>query len=362
MYESVNGCKSRKGKMYKKERIFMQKGNLAKRIAAGLLTGLVSAALLAGCGGGGKPSGGSGSGAANNPPKIEVPARAPVSTPPTMTFKFGQTEAKVYELTGVDLKNIIRTNKLVAMGDDIFFHTDTKHYEDKLQHVNKVTMKNETIANLTDLGPSGDIHEMTTNGKIVLWQSNRKATEKDKLVIYDGKEAKAAGKWSGSPLADPDSDKFFVLWGHELREQQLENGEWKINKKLIEDYQKLDPEFGRVSFKSVCVKDGEIYIRYFLPKKDGEKDDTPMLIAFDKSGKELRRYEGVKELPRGWAVTENYVIATGSKGVFRVYDRKSGKELGEAKIEMRPFALCTVKGNDVIVYDDRANKLYRIDF
>ena len=87
-----------------------------------------------------------------------------------------------------------------------------------------------------------------------------------------------------------------------------------------------------------------------------------MLIAFDKNGKELRRYEGVKELPRGWAVTENYVIATGSKGVFRVYDRKSGKELGEAKIEMRPFALCTVKGNDVIVYDDRAKKLYRIDF
>lgn len=341
----------------------MQKGTLAKRIAAGLLTGLFSAALITGCGGGGgKPSGGSGSGAANNPPKIETPARAPVSTPPTMTFKFGQTEAKVYELTGVDLKNIIRTNRIVTMGDDIFFHTDTKYYEDKLQHVNKVTLKNETISNLVDLGPSGDIHEMTTNGKIVLWQSNRKATEKDKLVIYDGKEAKTAGKWSGSPEGDPSSDNFYVLWGHELREQTLENGEWKIGKKLIEDYQKMDPEFGRVSFKNVCVKDGEIYIRYFLPKKDGEKEDTPMLIALDKNGKELRRYEGVKELPRGWAVTENYVIHSGSKGDFRVYDRKTAKLLGEAKIEMRPFVLWTKTGNDVIVYDDRAKKLYRIDF
>ena len=340
----------------------MQKGTLAKRIAAGLLTGLVSAALVTGCGGGGKPSGGSGSGAANNPPKIETPARAPVSTPPTMTFKFGETEAKVYELTGVDLKKIIRTNRIVMLGDDIFFHTDTKYYEDKLQHVNKVTLKNETISNLVDLGPSGDIHEMTTNGKIVLWQSNRKATEKDKLVIYDGKEAKAAGKWSGSPEGDPGSDNFYVLWGHELREQTLENGEWKIGKKLIEDYQKMDPEFGRVSFKNVCVKDGEIYIRYFLPKKDGEKEDTPMLIALDKNGKELRRYEGVKELPRGWAVTENYVIHSGSKGDFRVYDRKTAKLLGEAKSEMRPFVLWTKTGNDVIVYDDRAKKLYRIDF
>ena len=338
----------------------MQNSTLAKRIAAGLLTGLVSAALITGCGGGGKPSGGSG--AANNPPKIEVPARAPVSTPPTMTFKFGATEAKVYGLTGVDLKKIIRTNRIVMLGDDIFFHTDTKYYEDQLQHVNKVTLKNETLSNLVDLGPSGDIHEMTTNGKIVLWQSNRKATEKDKLVIYDGKEAKVAGKWSGSPEGDPDSDNFYVLWGHELREQKLENGEWKIDKKLIEDYQKLDKEFGRVSFKNVCVSKGEIYIRYFVPKKDGEKNDTPMLIAFDKDGKELRRYEGIKDLPRGWAVTENYVIHSGSKGDFRVYDRKTAKLLGETKIEMRPFVLWTKTGNDVIVYDDRAKKLYRIDF
>ncbi len=175
------------------------------------MTGLISAALVAGCGGG-QPGGGSG--AANNPPKIETPARAPVSTPPTMTFKFGQTEAKVYELTGVDLKKIIRTNRIVMLGDDIFFHTDTKYYEDQLQHVNKVTLKNETLSNLVDLGPSGDIHEMTTNGRIVLWQFNRKAV----------------GKWSGSPEGDPDSDNFYVRWGHELREQKLENGEWKIEK------------------------------------------------------------------------------------------------------------------------------------
>lgn len=27
-----------------------------------------------------------------------------------------------------------------------------------------------------------------------------------------------------------------------------------------------------------------------------------------------------------------------------------------------PFDVALVKGNDVLVYDDRANKLYRIDF
>ena len=38
------------------------------------------------------------------------------------------------------------------------------------------------------------------------------------------------------------------------------------------------------------------------------------LFTFDKQGKELRRYEGVQKTPRGWAVTTNYVIHTGSLG------------------------------------------------
>lgn len=333
----------------------MQRGILAKRIAAGLLAGLVSAALLTGCDGGGTA-------AQNDPPKIETPARAAVETTPTMTFTFGSTEAKVYELTGVDLKNSIRTGKLAALGGEIFFHTDSSKSEDQMQHVNKIIIKNETIADLTDLGPSGDINEMATNGREVIWQSNRKATEKDKIVIYDGKEAKVAGKWSGKPIGDPETGNYFVYWGHELREQKLENGEWKEIRKVIEDTSKLDKAFEDVSFNPVSVVKGEIYMRYVLPKKGDETNDTPMLAAFSKDGELLRTYEGLKELPRGWAVTENYVIATASKGEIRVYERQSGKLLGDAKIEMRPFALWTLKGNDVIVYDDRERKLYRIDF
>ena len=339
----------------------MQKGTLAKRIAAGLLTGLVSAALITGCGGGGgKSSGGSGA-AQNNPPKIEVPARAPVSTTPAMTFKFGETEAKVYELTGVDLKGIIRTGRLAVLGDDIFFHTDTKHYEDKLQHMNKVTMKNETISNLVDFGPSGDIDELATNGKVVIWQSNRKVTEKDKIMIYDGKEAAVAGKWSGKPMGDAETGNFFVQWGHELREQKLENGEWKEIKKIIEDYQKLGAEFEKAGLHPVCVSKGEIYLSAYFPKGSGSDQDA-YLIAFSKDGKELRRYEGVKELPRDWAVTENYVVSCGKRGMFRVYERQSGKLLGEVKTSLNPHTICTSKGNDVIAYDFNKKKLYRIDF
>ena len=34
----------------------------------------------------------------------------------------------------------------------------------------------------------------------------------------------------------------------------------------------------------------------------------------------------------------------------------------ELKLNMRPFDVALVKGNDVLVYDDRAKKLYRVDF
>ena len=338
----------------------------AKRITTGMITGLLAATLLAGCGGGGGKSsggsGGSGGNAANNPPKIETPARAPVSTAPAMTFKFGSTEAKVYELTGVDLKKDIRTNRIVTLGDDIFFHTDSAGNEDNLGHMKKVTMKNETISNLTDLGPSGDIHELATNGKEVVWPGSSKTDAKEKTVIYNGKETAVRGKWLGKTMGDPETGNYFVGRGPKFMEAKLENGEWKEVKVLVEDTRKLDQGFDRVIFNPVSVVKGELYMRYVLPKKEGEKDDTPMLAAFGKDGKMLRTYEGVKELPRGWAVTDNYVIATGSQGIFRVYERQSGKLLGEAKIQMRPFALWTKTGNDVIVYDDRAKKLYRIDF
>lgn len=61
-------------------------------------------------------------------------------------------------------------------------------------------------------------------------------------------------------------------------------------------------------------------------------------------------------------VTANYVIQAGSLGTFRVFDRETGTLVADLKLNMRPFTMALAKGNDVFVYDDRAKKLYRIDF
>ena len=79
---------------------------------------------------------------------VAVPARPAVSTAPTMSFKFGEKEAKVYELKGVDLAKKIRTNRLAVMNGAAYFMVDAKPN----MQLGKVALKNETISDLTLLG------------------------------------------------------------------------------------------------------------------------------------------------------------------------------------------------------------------
>ncbi|MBQ7515084.1 MAG: hypothetical protein IJS96_02275 [Schwartzia sp.] len=327
----------------------MQKNILAKRIAAGFLAGLTAASLLAGCGGGG---GDKGSGAANNPPKAETPAqpaRATVATAPSETFKIGDNEVKAYELTGVDLKDKLRTWGLATIGDSVYFHIGVKP-----QHMAKVTVKNETLSDFTDLGEAGDVNAMASNGKVVIWK-----TKDSKAAIHDGKETKIGGKWPGDLAGIPGSDEFYVLRGGLLKVMKLENGEFKDVREISPDIRAKDLADTRLSL--VYGDKDTIYARCVL-NKAGETKGTPVLVAFGTDGKEIRRYEGPAGGKRDFCVTESYVVYAGADGNIRVFDKKSGKTLGDAKVNFGPFALRAKTGNDVLAYDDRGKKLYRIDF
>lgn len=87
-----------------------------------------------------------------------------------------------------------------------------------------------------------------------------------------------------------------------------------------------------------------------------------MVIAFDNDGKELRRFEGDPDKHRDWAVTASYVVQAGYNGDSCVFKRDTGEKVADLKLKLRPFSLSFVKGDDVLVYDDWAEKLYRIDF
>ncbi len=159
----------------------------------------------------------------------------------------------------------------------------------------------------------------------------------------------------------PGKDEFYCMRGPMLRAGVLEDGEFKATRDVIRNY-KLQPEFTKVMMRPVDADANTVYLKCTIKKNGANTQGVPTLIAFDKFGKEVRRYEGVSEMPRDWVVTKDYIIHCGSRGMFRILNRTNGQVVGETRFNMRPFALCAMGDNKVLVYDDRSEKLYRIDF
>ena len=324
----------------------------AKRITTGIMAGLLAATLLAGCGGGGgKSSGGSGQPpakpAATGP---AVPQRAAVSTAPAMTFNFAGREAKVYEIKGDATKDIKSIGgNLVATKDAIYVHGKQAAGGDNTQYLWKVAYSHENLTGAEPIAPSLAVHFLATNGKDIYFQD-----ADHNFAVYDGKTVRTGKKWDGNVIfgaPDGGKDVYYV-----------KNG--SLMKFPSDDAAKSTTIFEGITVygAAIAYADGkEFYVRGAI-KQDGSTKEKPILIAYDAQGKELRRFEGVEELPRDWTVTTNYIIHAGSKGVLRIFDRATGNKLDEVTIKVRPFELFTVTGNDVIMYDDRAKKLYRIDF
>ena len=213
----------------------------------------------------------------------------------------------------------------------------------------------------TDLGETDDNHTIAMNDKVVLWKGT-----KDALVVYDGKTTKVGGKWPGQLLAKVGGgisgrEEFYFLGGKKLKMGKLKDGSIKDVQEIIPDLTATSPDFKNAQFFPVASDKDEIFVRSVL-QKPGQNKKVPVLVAFDKKGKELRRYEGMEGSRKGFCVTDKYVIFIDPDGNFRVFEKKSGKKLGEGKLTFGVFALATVKGNSIIAYDESAKKLYRIDF
>ncbi|MBQ7516423.1 MAG: hypothetical protein IJS96_09095 [Schwartzia sp.] len=318
---------------------------MKKRMAGGLVAAFLVAVLLAGCGGGGGQ-------AAKDAAAPAQPAATAVTTPPAMTALLGQKEIRAYELTGVDLRKKIRTGRLVVMGDTIFFHGGTKPSQ-----LFKATVKGETISNLTVIGESGSIDDLATNGQVVLYRS----ANDHHLAAYDGKTLTEGDDWPGEMAGVDGTQEFYYIRGAALKAGTFDGKTLQNVRDVIKNY-KLRPELKAVTLRLVSAEANEVFLRCAIKKSRENPQSIPTLIAFNREGKEIRRYEGVEELPRGWAVTKDYIVHCGSKGMFRLINRANGQVLGDLRFNMRPFALCAMEGNQVLVYDDRSEKLYRIDF
>ncbi len=346
--------------------------NISRHLAAGMMVGCLTLTLFTGCTEKANTNNSAGNGesaqsanATENKgdvvgdivtEKIPIPERDEVSTAPAFTFKFGDIEAKGYELKGVDLagkdgkSNKIRSSVVAFMHGELYFYLDSK----PVMSLAKVKMDEETIADLTTVSDGYAINELTTNGDVVIFKDHDKV-----LNVYDGNELKKGEKCHKfNPLAVHGSKDIYYMQGNKIKASTLD-GANLTNDRDIVDLEKYKNDTG-LSFGLFAIEGDVFFLRSEIKNDKGR---TPILIAINKDGKELCRYEGLEELPRDWAITTNYVIHCGSKGNFRIYDKSNGKLIGDAHVEdIRPFVLSTLQGNDVLVLDDRSDKFYRIDF
>ena len=323
---------------------------MTKRVAAGILAGILATSLFAGCGGGGGSSSGAPAKPAASGPA--VPKRAEVKTPPTTTFKFGEHEAKVYDLKGIDLKQMEITpnfGRLVATKEAMYFHAKKKG--DKDQALWQVKFDHENLTGIGPVGLSADIAVLATNGKNVYCESREQTFD-----WYDGKTFHTGKKNTAirpiAAVAGQDTIYTYTKMGETITKGRFDNGEIKDAKEVI----------GKQNFNMtpVYADDKEIFVRSEV-KKDGKT--VEFLASFDTNGKELHRFDGFpsNENPYGWTVTANYVVHVKAKGVFRIYDRATGKLIADVETKLKPYRMATVTGNDVLVYD-LDKKFYRVDF
>ena len=321
---------------------------MIKKTLVGLMTVLLAVILAAGCGGGSGGSSGSGS-------KGEPTAKP--KFPPRETFKIGDREGKVYALANFESKSYARGSKIVVMGKSIYYHGKTPG-TGKTQLV-KVDYDKETLSPPVAVGESYDrgLHILATNGKVVAYE-----TGKGNRGFYDGKKAVEGKKFQEGAMAGGEKGgPFYMVHGvAAILTGTFSGGDFTQQKEIIKDYRRA-PLRLQGAVVPVFADEKGFYLAVD-EKKSGAHEGEPTLIYLDRGGKEIRRFTGIEELPRGWVVTANYVIHAASKGAFRIFDRATGAMVTELKLNMRPFDVALVKGNDVLVYDDRAKKLYRVDF
>ena len=76
---------------------------------------------------------------------------------------------------------------------------------------------------------------------------------------------------------------------------------------------------------------------------------TTVLLRFDRQGKLLSQYEGIKDIPDGWAVTKHYILQADDDGNMVIYNREDGKRVFDSKLrDMKPSYLAPM-GDDMVL-------------
>ena len=322
--------------------------------------------------------------------KIEVPTRPARESQPIGTFKFGDHEAKIYEIKGSDEKILVGTNRQFAATEEALYFTrkDTvsgvEDYALLRQNYKGEKLDGEPMP-IDHVGKLNT--DFRTSGNTVFYRHKNGADEY--IVWYDGKEAHQGDVFAGKEanrknlaVSLTTNDAYFQRRTHDKESKKyidgiyhatIENGKLVGEEMLFEESIDLIFTEGKPDLR-VKFADKDHLILFVGKKKEGEGTPIVNFYEVDKQGKILATYDDGDQVHfQCAALTANYFIRsnTHKEGqVLRVFDRATGNLLGEVLIgkksetapQINPSCMWTTTGNDVMVYDESAKKLYRIDF
>jgi len=291
--------------------------------------------------------------------------KAQIDGQPDLTFKFGSHEAKVYEMKKEEAPDEFGIRRYFkATGEAIYFFRE----DPKVAEARKTDNNLKSVYNLLKRPYSGrtfgeaevidegvDPYFLTTNGKDVYYIVRPKTP-----AYYDGSKKHHGHDFKNTTkhpaYAYGISSDIFYDYGDEVFKANIKEDGSIENETLflnVADTPELKENGG---FGLAYADPYNVFINVY--KKVGD-NDVQFLYEFDNEGKFVRSYEGLTDRQYDWAVTPSYVIATGSKAI-KIYDRSDGKLIEEVKTELSPSVLAPISGDEVMFYDNRAKKVYRM--
>jgi hypothetical protein len=328
-----------------------------KKAAIGLMAGLVSAALLAGCGGGGGNKGG------DDPKKSAATPAAQVEMKgePASTFQIGNKTAKIYALKApaADDKFLFVGQRVVYANGAIYLHGEMSDGKGgDVQGLYKLPLQGDTITGKEMVaasdGDSGDQRNLAVCRDKVLFQLK----DGDKLGLYNGKSLdKSDGKWKDdydSMVGLAEGSELLMVRGTDkvcVANQELSDIK---GVKVVVDEAKKALKLEDVVLRPVYADANELFLSTPLSFENFTTD----LVVFDKKGKLLARYAGLKDDPADWAVTKHYLVQASATGDVLIYDRSNGKKVFNARVNQFVPRYLYSMGGDMILACDNVTKFY----
>ncbi len=330
-----------------------------KKKAFGLMAGLVSAALIAGCGGGG----GAKSDGDPKKPAATPSAQVEMKGEPTSTFQIGSKTAKIYELKApaADDNFLFVGQRVVYANGAIYLHGEMSDGKGgDVQGLYKLPLQGDKITGKEMVaasdGDSGDQRNLAVCRDKVLFQLK----DGDKLGLYNGKSLdKSDGKWKDeydSMVGFAEGGELLMVRGTDkvcVAQQELSDIK---NVKVVVDDAKKALKLEDAVLCPVYADANELFLSTTLNFDEFTKD----LVVFDKNGKLLARYGGMKNDPADWAVTKSYIVQASPNSML-IYDRSNGKKIFDSKVNgFEPRYLFSMGGDMILACADET-KFFILD-